>query len=79
MFEIDSLLLIDLIPREMITSWLKHLRNQFPTVAIKSSTQVQREKIVSLLHACDFFGEVLTCCGNSAHCLVNDCGCVRLM
>eukprot|EP00117_Sycon_ciliatum_P048531 scpid66020/ scgid34544/ Guanine nucleotide-binding protein-like 3-like protein len=36
---------IDLIPREQIGAWLKHLRNEFPTVAIKSSTQGQKDRI----------------------------------
>ncbi len=32
---------IDLVPREVVEAWLKYLRNEFPTVAFKASTQVQ--------------------------------------
>eukprot|EP00158_Paraphelidium_tribonemae_P004069 Partr_v1_DN26548_c1_g1_i1_m3761 putative guanine nucleotide binding protein-like 3 len=33
---------IDLVPREVAEKWLKYLRNEFPTVAFKASTQQQR-------------------------------------
>ncbi|KAL1410362.1 nuclear GTP-binding protein nug1 [Vanrija albida] len=33
---------IDLVPRENLESWLKHLRHSFPTMPFKSSTQNQR-------------------------------------
>jgi len=33
---------IDLVPRENVIEWLKYLRNEYPTVAFKSSTQNQR-------------------------------------
>ncbi|KAL2918845.1 nuclear GTP-binding protein nug1 [Polyrhizophydium stewartii] len=33
---------IDLVPRENVEQWLKYLRNEFPTVAFKASTQNQR-------------------------------------
>lgn len=32
---------IDLVPRENVEEWLKHLRNEFPTLAFKASTQTQ--------------------------------------
>ncbi|KAK3102928.1 hypothetical protein FSP39_014994, partial [Pinctada imbricata] len=32
---------IDLVPRENVDAWLKHLRNEFPTIAFKASTQTQ--------------------------------------
>lgn len=36
----------DLIPRENVEDWLKYLRNEFPTVAFKASTQTQNENLV---------------------------------
>lgn len=36
---------IDLIPRKVTESWLKYLRNEFPTIAFKASTQTQRDKL----------------------------------
>ncbi|KAJ3286546.1 Guanine nucleotide-binding protein-like 3 [Borealophlyctis nickersoniae] len=36
---------IDLVPREVVEQWLKYLRNEFPTVAFKSSTQTQRSNL----------------------------------
>jgi len=36
---------IDLIPKEIAERWLKYLRNEFPTVAFKASTQMQRQKL----------------------------------
>ncbi|XP_068931403.1 guanine nucleotide-binding protein-like 3-like protein [Petaurus breviceps papuanus] len=32
---------IDLVPRELVHKWLAYLRNEFPTVAFKASTQQQ--------------------------------------
>ena len=31
---------VDLVPREVVEAWLKYLRNELPTIAFKSSTQV---------------------------------------
>ncbi len=31
---------IDLVPREVVEKWLVYLRNEFPTIAFKASTQV---------------------------------------
>lgn len=39
--------IIDLVPKEVVERWLKHLRNEFPTVAFKSSTQSQSQHLVS--------------------------------
>ncbi|XP_041350346.1 guanine nucleotide-binding protein-like 3 homolog [Gigantopelta aegis] len=36
---------IDLVPRENVEAWLKHLRNEFPTVAFKASTQAQTNNL----------------------------------
>eukprot|EP01134_Creolimax_fragrantissima_P003330 CFRG3330T1 len=36
---------IDLVPKEVVTQWLKYLRNYFPTVAFKASTQDQANNL----------------------------------
>ncbi|KAL5517372.1 hypothetical protein EMCRGX_G002910 [Ephydatia muelleri] len=36
---------IDLVPRPIVELWLKHLRNEFPTVAFKASTQSQKNNL----------------------------------
>ncbi|CAK7349360.1 unnamed protein product [Dovyalis caffra] len=36
---------IDLVPREAVEKWLKHLREEFPAVAFKCSTQEQRSNL----------------------------------
>ena len=36
---------IDLIPRENAQEWLKYLRQEFPTIPFRSSTQLQRENL----------------------------------
>lgn len=36
---------IDLVPRENAEAWLKYLRNEFPTIAFKASTQSQRSHL----------------------------------
>lgn len=41
---------VDLVPKEIVQKWLKYLRNQFPTVAFKASTQNQKQKLVSVLY-----------------------------
>ena len=43
------LLFLDLIPRDNLDKWLKYLRNEFPTIAFRSSTQNQRDRLVSIL------------------------------
>lgn len=46
----------DLVPREIVDQWLKYLRNEFPTIAFKASTQSQKQNLVSELiiyyHVC---------------------------
>ena len=37
----------DLVPKEVVEKWLKHLRNEFPTIAFKASTQSQKQHLVS--------------------------------
>ncbi|KAK9407588.1 guanine nucleotide-binding protein-like 3-like [Crotalus adamanteus] len=36
---------IDLVSKEIVAKWLKYLRNEFPTVAFKSSTQQQSKNL----------------------------------
>ncbi|XP_065829635.1 guanine nucleotide-binding protein-like 3 homolog isoform X2 [Oscarella lobularis] len=36
---------IDLVPTKNVELWLKHLRNEFPTVAFKASTQTQKQHL----------------------------------
>ncbi|XP_056366178.1 guanine nucleotide-binding protein-like 3-like protein [Oenanthe melanoleuca] len=36
---------IDLVPRDVVAAWLKHLRAQFPTVAFKACTQQQSRNL----------------------------------
>ncbi|KAK3608305.1 hypothetical protein CHS0354_030755 [Potamilus streckersoni] len=36
---------IDLVPRENVEAWLKHLKNEFPTLAFKASTQTQSDHL----------------------------------
>ena len=42
---IFHLTLVDLVPREVVEQWLKYFRNEFPTIAFKSSTQSQRHHL----------------------------------
>src|SRR5699024_589537 len=35
----------DLVPRENLQKWLKYLRNEFPTLPIKASTQTQKHNL----------------------------------
>ncbi len=37
---------IDLVPKQNVQEWLKYLRSQYPTVAFKSSTQNQNDRLV---------------------------------
>ncbi|CAG8465664.1 10090_t:CDS:2, partial [Acaulospora colombiana] len=52
---------IDLVPRENVMQWLAYLRKEYPTVAFKSSTQIQRK---NLGHAS---GSVATVSDNILH------------
>ncbi|CAB3994657.1 guanine nucleotide-binding -like 3 homolog [Paramuricea clavata] len=36
---------IDLVPASVVAGWLKHLRNEFPTIAFKASTQTQKQHL----------------------------------
>lgn len=38
--------IIDLVSKEIVEKWIKYLRNEFPTVAFKASTQQQNKNLV---------------------------------
>lgn len=40
-------LIIDLVSKEIVEKWIKYLRNEFPTVAFKASTQQQAKNLVN--------------------------------
>lgn len=39
-------LIVDLVSKEIVEKWIKYLRNEFPTVAFKASTQQQNKNLV---------------------------------
>jgi len=43
--KISYLKIKDLVPKQNAQAWLKYLRGQYPTVAFKSSTQGQKDKL----------------------------------
>ncbi len=61
-------LCIDLVPKENVQAWLKYLRSQYPTVAFKSSTQNQNERLVSVL---DYTFLILSRKAFTTNCLLN--------
>ncbi|KAK9762760.1 nuclear GTP-binding protein nug1 [Basidiobolus ranarum] len=60
---------IDLVPREIVEQWLKYLRNEYPTVAFKASTQSQRRNLGQSNISADTASEDLL---NSSECLGAD-------
>ena len=44
---LKKIYIADLVPRQIVDQWLKYLRNEFPTIAFKASTQNQRQNLVS--------------------------------
>lgn len=36
---------VDLVPREVVSNWMKYLKNEYPTIAFKASTQNQRHNL----------------------------------
>ncbi|XP_041262263.1 guanine nucleotide-binding protein-like 3-like protein [Onychostruthus taczanowskii] len=44
---------IDLVPRDVVAAWLKHLRDEFPTVAFKACTQQQSRRLKQSRMAAD--------------------------
>lgn len=39
-------LITDLVSKEIVEKWIRYLRNEFPTVAFKASTQQQNKNLV---------------------------------
>ncbi|KAI8376570.1 P-loop containing nucleoside triphosphate hydrolase protein [Radiomyces spectabilis] len=60
---------IDLVPRENVEQWLKYLRNEYPAIAFKASTQSQRRNLSQSNVATDVATEDML---NSAECLGAD-------
>ncbi|TPX65462.1 hypothetical protein SpCBS45565_g05124 [Spizellomyces sp. 'palustris'] len=60
---------IDLVPREVVEQWLKYLRNEFPTIAFKASTQAQRSNLGQSSISTDIASERLL---SSSECLGAD-------
>jgi len=58
---------VDLVPREVVEKWLKYLRNEFPTLAFKASTQNQKENLarskISFASASDQLLQSAQCLG----------------
>lgn len=47
MLNLDGFTLItDLVSKEIVEKWIKYLRNEFPTIAFKASTQQQNRNLV---------------------------------
>ena len=44
--DIVCLQVVDLVAKENVEKWLKYLRNEFPTIPFKSSTQLQSDRLV---------------------------------
>ncbi|XP_076447920.1 guanine nucleotide-binding protein-like 3 homolog [Babylonia areolata] len=60
---------IDLIPKENAEEWVKYLRNEFPTVAFKASTQTQNDHLSQRKVQLNNLTESLS---RSSHCLGAD-------
>jgi len=58
---------VDLVPRDVVEKWLKYLRNEFPTLAFKASTQNQKDNLarskISLSSASDQLLQSSQCLG----------------
>lgn len=39
-------LVTDLVSKDIVEKWIRYLRNEFPTVAFKASTQQQAKNLV---------------------------------
>ncbi|KAI7886335.1 P-loop containing nucleoside triphosphate hydrolase protein [Lichtheimia hyalospora FSU 10163] len=57
---------IDLVPKENIEQWLKYLRNEYPAIAFKSSTQSQRKHLGRVNVSTDVASEQML---NTSECL----------
>lgn len=60
---------IDLVPKENVEQWLKYLRNEYPAIAFKASTQSQRNNLSQSNVATDAASANML---NSAECLGAD-------
>ncbi|KAI9305606.1 P-loop containing nucleoside triphosphate hydrolase protein [Cunninghamella echinulata] len=60
---------IDLVPRENVEAWLKYLRNEYPAIAFKASTQNQRSHLGQSSVSTELANENLL---NSSECLGAD-------
>ncbi|CAO3625268.1 unnamed protein product [Cunninghamella blakesleeana] len=60
---------IDLVPRENVEAWLKYLRNEYPAIAFKASTQNQRSHLGQSSVSTDLATESLL---SSSECLGAD-------
>jgi len=58
---------VDLVPRNVVEKWLKYLRNEFPTLAFKASTQNQKDNLarskISFTSASDQLLQSAQCLG----------------
>ncbi|KAJ2959818.1 hypothetical protein NQZ79_g4784 [Umbelopsis isabellina] len=59
----------DLVPRENVESWLKYLRNEYPAIAFKASTQSQRRNLSQSNMSADIANQDML---NSSECLGAD-------
>lgn len=60
---------IDLVPKDVVNDWLKYLRNEYPTIAFKASTQNQRSNLGQLNVSSDVVSESML---NSSECIGAD-------
>jgi len=60
---------IDLVPRENVELWLKYLRNEYPAIAFKASTQSQRRNLSQSSMSADIANQDVL---NSSECLGAD-------
>ncbi|CEP15788.1 hypothetical protein [Parasitella parasitica] len=60
---------IDLVPKENVEQWLKYLRNEYPAIAFKASTQSQRNNLSQSSISTDVASSNML---NSAECLGAD-------
>ncbi|KAI9142018.1 P-loop containing nucleoside triphosphate hydrolase protein [Paraphysoderma sedebokerense] len=58
---------VDLVPKEVVEGWLKYLRDEFPTILFKASTQSQRRNLgqgkVAVEHASEGLLHTSECLG----------------
>jgi nuclear GTP-binding protein len=64
-----GIFMIDLVPRENVELWLKYLRNEYPAIAFKASTQTQRRNLSQSNMSADIASQDML---NSSECLGAD-------